>query len=162
MLAAVFTWLAAGVWLFAAARTALDARQLRRRVIREWRERHPTSRDEFLVSCDIPERTGIGTNVAVVAREVLADLGGGLPPESIRAEDSLAEPIWDNLWWSEVFFRIEIGAGVKVKDWGVVRDLPVGRHRSQLRVRDLVRAVATSAVPIDRFRPLGCVGWDIP
>ena len=151
LLAAGFVFVGVGVWVFAAAREILEARRSRRKVAREWRERHPTGRDEFLAECGIGgEGTELSGKIAIVLREVLADLGGGLPPETIRADDSLAEPIWDNLWWSDVYFGIEIRAEVKLKEWGAVDRLAIDQHRARLRVRDLVRAVMTEAVPIQR------------
>lgn len=139
-----------GIHAFAAGRAVLEKRRTRCRTARAWRERLPVDDAEFLADCGVPP-DGASAALALSTRRALAECGG-VPPEAVRADDSLAEPVWDDLWWSDVFFRIEKEAWVKVRDWGTIDGRGISLQRSELRVRDLVASLGGRAEPIARPR----------
>jgi len=133
----------------------------RRRLMDEWRRRPPVSDADFLLGCGIAAGSEDARR-ALLLRAACAKVTA-VPPETIRPDDTLADPIWDSIGWIEVIMELEDAAGVSIPD--EVFDAAgraAGGSVAQARVRDLVRGViehARAGPPVRRTkitrRPLG-------
>jgi acyl carrier protein len=112
----------------------------RRALLDEWRRRPPVSDSDFLAGCGLAPGTEDARR-ALLLRAACAKVTA-VPPETIRPDDTLADPIWDSIGWLEVVMELEDAAGVSIPD--EVFDA-AGGSVSQARVRDLVRGVVEHA-----------------
>jgi hypothetical protein len=125
------------------------ARRRAARMQREqWSQRPPLSDEAFLLACHVPPGS-FEAKVALATRHALAEQGTGTPPETLCPDDSLFEPIWDGTDWTDVVFRVERIASIRIPSHArvdLLNDLP--NSSSALRVHHLAHTLAVTARPL--------------
>ena len=76
--------------------------------------------------------------MALALRRVLAEQGSAISSDKIRADDSLAQPLWEGVSWETILFLVERKGGVELSEHSF-------RPQPGAQVRDLVRALAACA-----------------
>jgi acyl carrier protein len=114
-----------------------------REVWRAWCERPQVRDDDFLRACELPDENPWTRGLALATRNALAE-ASGVPPGTIKADDSFQHEVWDSLDWLDIIFRIEKAAAVKIP-WSPALDR-LYEPGSGPTVAELVRAIIASSL----------------
>ncbi len=119
---------------------------------KEWSSRPAMADEDFLKVCLVPEDP-MQVEAALAARRAIASLAT-VPASTILPDDSFARdlvqlPFWDSLDWLGFLLETEVQSGLRIRlPGGVVeRAYEEAGGGDAVRVRHVVRAVASAAVP---------------
>jgi hypothetical protein len=119
---------------------------------KEWSSRPAMADEDFLRACLVP-RDPMQTEAGLAARRAIASLAT-VPASTILPDDSFARdlvqlPFWDSLDWLGFVLETEVQSGLRIRlPAGVVeRAHEEAGGGDALRVRHVVRAVASAAIP---------------
>lgn len=113
-----------------------------------WRARTRQSDEEFLAVCGV-SRHSESAKLALTVRFELGE-AAAVAAETIHADDSLRDRIWDCIDMLDIHLRIESAANVKVISNWVNESFREMRDRSKLNVSDFVRVILESTVPMNK------------
>jgi hypothetical protein len=112
------------------------------------RERPRVEDAEFVRACKI----ALNSESAKLALTVRSALGeaAGVPAQTIHADDSMRDRIWNSIDMLDIHFRIERAANVKVVSRWVNESVREMRDWSKLKVSDFVAVILESTVPLNK------------